>query len=246
MPRNRLARRARPRLARATDRTIAPGSRKAWCLTGLTAVLLSVTSLVAGCGSDSSSPGVAQLSKSTLSSTTSRTARPSSEGGSLRTQMIAFSQCIRSHGVTDFPDPDSQGVVAVTPAQVNALKDSPVFKTAVAACKSDLPSGSAVLNSSGQNELAQVRPMHALARSAELPRPREPRQARRDRPNEPSVSTRDAILQITAAPITKRLRRLAELKPRTPPRHTRERVRRHSLCIGHPFPLRQPIRTAVR
>jgi hypothetical protein len=145
MPRNRLARRARPRLARATDRTIAPGSRKAWCLTGLTAVLLSVTSLVAGCGSDSSSPGVAQLSKSTLSSTTSRTARPFSEGGSLRTQMIAFSQCIRSHGVTDFPDPNSQGVVAVTPAQVNALKDSPVFKTAVAACKSDLPSGSAVL-----------------------------------------------------------------------------------------------------
>jgi hypothetical protein len=46
---------------------------------------------------------------------------------------------MRSHGVPDFPDPDSQG--GFEPSQISGVEDSPQLKTASAACEGDLPAG---------------------------------------------------------------------------------------------------------
>jgi hypothetical protein len=63
--------------------------------------------LLAGCGGSSSSPGVAHLSSSTSSGS------PSSGGGSsspessasAQQKMVAYAQCMRTHGVPEFPEP---------------------------------------------------------------------------------------------------------------------------------------------
>jgi len=49
-------------------------------------------------------------------------------------QALAYSQCMRAHGVADFPDPvASNGSVTVT---INGLKmDTPAFTSADAACQ---------------------------------------------------------------------------------------------------------------
>lgn len=88
---------------------------------GLIAVALAVTA----CGG--TGPGAAPS-----------TATPTSSASALQ-DLLRFSQCVRSHGVPDFPDPDNQG--GFEPSQISALEDSPQLKTATAACKGDLPVG---------------------------------------------------------------------------------------------------------
>jgi hypothetical protein len=60
---------------------------------------------------------------------------------------LAFAQCMRSHGVSNFPDPSggrlnlqiqrTPGGTSVNGVQVNA----PAFQSAMNACKADLPNG---------------------------------------------------------------------------------------------------------
>jgi hypothetical protein len=56
---------------------------------------------------------------------------------------VRFSACIRTHGVTDFPDPTigSNGLPswAANPNDPNSSVDSPGFRAAKQACKQDLP-----------------------------------------------------------------------------------------------------------
>ena len=75
-------------------------------------------------------------------------------------QAFAYSRCIRSHGVADFPDPKvtttpgggSVGIAMVAPASVG---NSPAFKTAEKACQGILPApGSA--SSDGHGPSKQV------------------------------------------------------------------------------------------
>ena len=56
-----------------------------------------------------------------------------------KTRDVAFSQCMRAHGVTNFPDPTSNGLQI--PASVNPR--SPAFRSAQNACKQYLPNGGA-------------------------------------------------------------------------------------------------------
>jgi hypothetical protein len=90
---------------------------------GLIAVALAVTA----CGGTGPGPGVGQ-------STTTSTTRASAQQ-----DLLKFAQCVRSHGVPDFPDPDSQG--GFEPSQISGVENSPQLKTASAACKGDLPAG---------------------------------------------------------------------------------------------------------
>lgn len=75
----------------------------------LTLATLAAALLVAGCGGSSSSPGVAQLASSTSSSadpSSGGSSSPESESSaSAQQKMVAFSQCMRSHGVPEFPEP---------------------------------------------------------------------------------------------------------------------------------------------
>lgn len=91
---------------------------------------------VAGCGSGSShSPGVpAAAGTSTVSSTV--------VGSSNGNGLLAYSSCMRAHGVPTFPDPSGNGGIP-KPAVVSALKavGDTRAKAATDACNNLLPSG---------------------------------------------------------------------------------------------------------
>jgi hypothetical protein len=70
-------------------------------------VLASAALLVSGCGG-SSSPGVAHLSSSTSGGSAAGGAgksRAPESSASTQQKMVAYSQCMRSHGVPEFPEP---------------------------------------------------------------------------------------------------------------------------------------------
>jgi hypothetical protein len=103
--------------------------RIASTLAGVAAIGL----LVAACGGGSKGPGVANVGTST-------TAAKSASGGSSGKGLLAFSRCMRSHGVPSFPDPGSSGQISISSA--NGINpDSPQVKSAQAACQSLLPGG---------------------------------------------------------------------------------------------------------
>jgi hypothetical protein len=75
--------------------------------------VLAVGIAVAGCGGGSSSPGVAHLSTSTSGGSAASGGGSSSPESNASTQqkMVAYAQCMRTHGVPNFPDPTSSGQV---------------------------------------------------------------------------------------------------------------------------------------
>jgi hypothetical protein len=54
-------------------------------------------------------------------------------------QALRFSQCMRSHGLRDFPDPSARGARQNIPSDINP--QSAVFQSAQRACQSLAPSG---------------------------------------------------------------------------------------------------------
>jgi hypothetical protein len=94
------------------------------------AVLVLVALVGAGCGSNAPSP------TGTTGTTTNRTAT-TTKTTTARDKAVRFSECIRAHGVADFPDPNASNDfdygVSVTPT---------VWQRATTACKSLQPPGS--------------------------------------------------------------------------------------------------------
>ncbi len=91
----------------------------------LTAAALLSGVLVAGCGESSTSPtGGASTSASATSAVASG---------------VAFSRCIRSHGVPNFPDPKVSGQT-VRMGSPRTMK-SPAFQSAAHSCQRLLPKG---------------------------------------------------------------------------------------------------------
>jgi hypothetical protein len=80
--------------------------------------------VAAGCGGGSS-PGVASIASSTNAATT-------------QSGLVAYSRCMRSHGMPNFPDPDSRGTLP----SLQALGVSkPTWARGDIACKHLLPNG---------------------------------------------------------------------------------------------------------
>jgi hypothetical protein len=69
-----------------------------------------------------------------------------------KTRDVEFSACMRSHGVTNFPDPTANGLEL--PVGVNA--ESPAFKSAQQACKQFLPNGGAPPATSARDRTAAL------------------------------------------------------------------------------------------
>jgi hypothetical protein len=92
------------------------------------AVLVSVALIGAGCGSDAA-PETADRSATA-------TGTAAGDKLSARAKAVKFAECIRAHGVSDFPDPNAKNDfeygVSVTPA---------VWTKAVNACKALQPPG---------------------------------------------------------------------------------------------------------
>jgi len=94
---------------------------------GLLAAALACLALVAAACSSPASPGTG--------------AGPAH--GSAKQSALAYSRCMRAHGITGFPDPDSQGNFALPKSGPGTKFDpkSPQFKAANNACKSLMPGG---------------------------------------------------------------------------------------------------------
>jgi hypothetical protein len=64
----------------------------------------------------------------------------SSDSGGNGARFLAFSECMRSHGVPNFPDPSARGGINI-PAGSGINPFSPSFKTAQSQCQKRLPGG---------------------------------------------------------------------------------------------------------
>jgi hypothetical protein len=115
----------------------------------IAAGVIAGAALAAGCGGSSGGPGVASAGASTG-------AAKSASGGSSKGSALAFSQCMRSHGIKDFPDPNSSGQLRVSARSGSDLDPgNPQFAAAQQACRSLSPKRSA--SGSGQAGAAALR-----------------------------------------------------------------------------------------
>jgi hypothetical protein len=102
--------------------------RRAERVLPLAAAAIAAGLLAAGCGGSPSTPG-------------SNTPTGGSQAGS---QAIAYSRCMRSHGLPGFPDPKisgSGGAVGIGQSIPASVSASPAFKTAEQACAKLAPGG---------------------------------------------------------------------------------------------------------
>jgi hypothetical protein len=101
---------------------------------GVAVVLAGILVFAAACG-DSSAPS----------------SQSSSSSKSTYQQAVDFAECMRAHGVPNFPDPNSQGQFVFT--QGNGIDpNSPQFQSARSACQNLLPAGSAGQPSQNQSQ----------------------------------------------------------------------------------------------
>ncbi len=100
------------------------------------AALLGAGILAAGCGGSGGSGSTAS-------------------SGGLAAQGVAYSQCMRSHGIPDFPDPTIQGGSVVF--KVNLNQNSPTYRAAANACQSLMPGGGQHAAVSAQKLVAEVK-----------------------------------------------------------------------------------------
>ncbi len=115
----------------------------------LAAALIALSVLVAGCGGTSPSGGVASLSSnasktSTTSSTAAGSSGASGSSSSPGSQAVAYSACVRAHGVPNFPDPkiSTHGNGVSVAIGINpSISSNPHFKSAQQACSKLLPGG---------------------------------------------------------------------------------------------------------
>jgi len=111
-----------------------PGKPRRLASAALIGVGLAIA--LAGCGGGS---GGGTKVASLGSSDASPTAGASSASGT-KPSALAYSQCMRSHGIKDFPDPDADGDIALEAGPGSDLDpQNQTFKSADAACKPLLP-----------------------------------------------------------------------------------------------------------
>lgn len=134
--------------------SMAPVARK-WSLSrsrswGPVGLVVAASLALAACGGPST-PNVASEG-----STTTTSAVANGAGGTSASQSLAFSQCLRAHGVGNFPDPNSSGSIPKESPSELGVSDSR-YRAAVNACEHLLPHGG-----SGESQ-AQIAYVKALS-----------------------------------------------------------------------------------
>lgn len=121
-----------------TTLNLHPSARRRWLQVASVITVGVVLVVLTACSGAASGPGVATVGSSATPSTSS-TGSTTSTG----TSALAFSQCMRAHGITAFPDPNSQGAIAIQGGpggSGSALNPrSPQFEAAQKACQGKLP-----------------------------------------------------------------------------------------------------------
>ena len=126
-PADYVPRRRRPRRQLRADATVG--------------ALIALAAILAGCGGAGSNPGVANVSASSTSG--SHSSSPSTYD-----RALAYANCVRTHGVPLWPDPDSSGRFdksKLTPRQLGV--SSSKAGAAAHACRTLLPTYSAAQQS---------------------------------------------------------------------------------------------------
>ena len=134
----------------------------------------------------------------------SSTGSPQAGGSVASPSAVAYSDCMRSHGVPNYPDPASGGHLPKGSAQQLGVSNSQL-QAAEQACQHLFPTAGSIQQLAQEcfntgacpqavvqqalNVMREVRPVHALARGAELP------------PTPPSIP-RDALFSMSAALVT--------------------------------------------
>jgi len=102
------------------------------------AALLGLAVAAAACSSDPSTPGVAGSGGNTptTAASTANSGMPALTPAQ-RAAQLAYSRCMQTHGVPNFPDPDSQGRIMITGGPNGGLDpQSTAFKNAQKDCQS--------------------------------------------------------------------------------------------------------------
>jgi hypothetical protein len=120
---------------------------------GLVTVGLVAFSLgAAACGGGSVSPGVASVGSTT--STTTATASQGGSSSSTYADAVAFAQCMRAHGVRNFPDPTSTGGFIIKGSGSSNPSHSPDYNSANKSCAHLLANGGAPMAAEQQKVAA--------------------------------------------------------------------------------------------
>jgi hypothetical protein len=97
--------------------------------------------LLAGCGTTSPSAGVASLGKTSSSVAAGGTATTLPSGANAQKHFddaLKYSQCMRSDGVANFPDPSTGGGISISSGS-GIDPNSPQFQAAGKACRQYFP-----------------------------------------------------------------------------------------------------------
>jgi hypothetical protein len=151
-----------------------PGGRwrlERTALRGLALVaVVGLSLLAAACGGGSSGAKVAQVG------TTSSTKGSGSSSASGSGNPTKYSACMRSHGVPNFPDPDSSGRIKVTSGvaangqRTGVDVNSPQFDRARKACAKLMPNGGRPSAAQQQQEQQQMLKFAQCMRSHGVPK----------------------------------------------------------------------------
>jgi hypothetical protein len=144
---------------------------------GVLAAAAGIVLLAAACGGSSSSTGAGSGG-----SPTSAGSGGSSDGGvATESQQLAYAQCMRSHGVADFPDPNPSGGFG---GRTRGVQSNPHYGTAHSACSHLLPGGGN--GNKAQQDISQFLRHAQCMRSHGVPKSPDP---------QPGVNPRTALEQ---------------------------------------------------
>jgi hypothetical protein len=113
----------------------------------MTAGILAAGAALAACGGDPSTPGAATGSPATAAS-------PPAGGSTQATGLLAYSSCVRSHGVPNFPDPASSGGIPKETGPQLGVSYSQL-QAAQSACQRLIPPGESLSGQPIQTITAQ-------------------------------------------------------------------------------------------
>jgi hypothetical protein len=123
-------------------------------------VLVSVALALAGCGGSSSSSGVAHLSSGTSGGLPSSggSSSPETNAGTQQ-KMVAYAQCMRTHGVPEFPEP-TEGKLIVHSSDHNGHvtglnPESAQFQAAQKVCGKLAPNGGKAPSAAEQTKMQE-------------------------------------------------------------------------------------------
>ena len=140
----------------------------------LVVALAGVALLAAACSGGSPGSAVAHLGSTT---TTTAASGSGSTGSGKSGGLLAYSQCMRSHGLPDFPDPNSQGFIegkssSASGGNADDLNpNSPAYQAAQKACQKYVSGGTTPADQTQQlSQALKYAGVHALSRRHRLSR----------------------------------------------------------------------------